>query len=856
MSEGGKKGTRLDWALRYIKLGWAVMPLRGKVPLTEHGSKDATLNEAQARAWWTKWPDANIGIATEHKFFMFDVDVKNGGEDSYDFLRNQHGNFPNTIQAMSGGGGKHLLFRTPDFIVKNSDSWLAPGIDIRGSGGYMVAMPSIHPETKRRYVWDGLKEIEEEEIAEAPAWLLDKLRSQGNTNIAGVKATPIANTIGEGGRNSAMFKLACSLRRKGLAAAEILATLRASNEIRCVPPLDQAELQTIANSSERYVPDARGNLFQGVKRDQTPDPPADPETLPLTAADIEAAIDALIEKNDLAAAIRMAPDVAKLAPIDQAVIKAKLKNGFKDFPVSDFAKLLKSNVVSIDGSDALGQNPPNPPGGENGDGSIDGPDLRYQPLTDAGNGERMVALFGKDIRYCIEMKSWLVWDGKRWAIDAANEMRQKGKRMARLLYLQAIGSPSLSKHARDSESYAAISNALGQAATEPGIPISVAELDKRPMLLNCPSGVLDLATGKLLPHDRDFMITKLCPIEYHPEAKCPRFQTFVEWAMGGNVEAELTERTVRLVGFLQRAIGCALTGDVRDRVLFVFHGGGKNGKTTFLTVFRDLLGKDYSCQIMMETLMTAKTQDSTARADLADLRGMRFVMTSEVEKEHKLKEGQLKMLTAGIGAPVKARRLYENPYEFPATHKIFMDCNDRPKVRGSDEGIWDRLKLVPFDVRVNEEQKDKQLPDKLRTELPGILAWAVRGCLAWKEQGLGDPPEVSSAGLLWREHDDPLKEFIDDCCRRDDPENDVVGLFVRATDLSAGYEWWAKQNRERYPLGREAFTERLQAKGFTQNRSRRIDGKQARTWEGIELLPEVNSAIRRRDTSMWQSDET
>ncbi len=589
-----------------------------------------------------------------------------------------------------------------------------------------------------------------------------------------------------------------------------------------------------------------------------PFPPEPPESdasdeIPLSAADVEAAIDALIEKADLPAAIRMAPDVAKLAAVDQAVIKAKLKKGFKDFPTADFNALLKAE------SDDSGQKPPegDPPTGD----VPDGPDLRFQPLTDAGNGERIVALYGKDIRYCIEMKRWLVWDGKRWAVDEVNEMRQKGKHMARLLYLQALDAPenrrvALERHARASESYAAISNALGQAATEQGIPVSVSDLDQLGMLLNVPNGVLDLSTGKLLPHNREFMITKLCPVPYDPKAKAPRFQAFIEWAMGGNADAELTDKTVRLVGFVQRALGSSLTGDVSDRSLFVFHGGGKNGKSTLLTLFRDLLGKDYSSQLIIDTLMSMKNQDSTARADVADLRGARFVMTSEVEKEHKLSEGKLKMLTAGVGAPIKAKRLYENPYEFPPTHKIFMDCNDRPKVRGTDNGIWDRLKLVPFDVRIAEDEKDKQLPDKLRAELPGVLAWAVRGCLAWKEQGLGDPPEVAEAGQLWREHDDPLKEFLDDCCKIDDAAEGITGLFIRTSDLAAGYEWWAKQNRERYPLGKEAFTERLHSKGFTQSRSRRIDGKQSRTWEGIELLPEVTAAIRKRDVSFWQSDET
>ena len=615
---------------------------------------------------------------------------------------------------------------------------------------------------------------------------------------------------------------------------------------------------------ERFEP-RRERQQQPPQQQQPEAAAAAPQEQPITeaaieAADVEAAIDEAISRDDLIGALRLAPEVGKLRSMMQAVIKVKLRQKFgREFPARDFDKLLQGEDESSDGAGQNSSGAP-PRGGDGCDeppaGTPQGPDLRFFPLTDAGNGERIAALFGQDIRYCVEMKKWLVWDGKRWALDDLNAMRQKGKMMARTIHAQAALEVSdskriaLEKHARASESFAGISAALGQAATEKGVPISVLELDQQSLLLNCENGVVDLRTGNLLPHNREFLLTKLCPVKYDPAAKCPRFLDFIHWTMGALEDKELTERTVRLVSFLQRAFGSSLTGDVSDRAVFVFHGCGKNGKSTLLSVFRDLLGKDYSSQLIIDTIMASKNQESTARADMADLRGARFVMTTEVEKEHKLSEGKVKAMTAGASVPIKCKRLYENPYEFFPTHKLFMDCNDKPRVRGTDEGIWDRLKLVPFEVRISEDQKDKKLPEKLRAEMQGILAWAVRGCLAWQKEGLGDPPEVSNAGQEWREHDDPLKEFLDDCCEID------PALFVKASDLAAGYEWWAKQNRERYPLGREAFTDRLQSKKFEQSRSRRIDGKQARTWEGIELKAEVTSAIRRRESpQMWGQPE-
>jgi P4 family phage/plasmid primase-like protien len=840
----------LDWALRYIRMGWPVIPLRGKIPLTKNGSHDATLDEKQALEWWTKWAEANIGVATGHRFFALDVDIKGGGEESFDFLRHQHGAFPDTAEQITGTGGRHLLFLPPDFPVRNSTSAIAPGIDIRGVGGYIVVAPSIHPETKRAYDWDGLREIEEQPIAAAPAWLLDKLRAGP---AAQIQAKPAPANISEGNRNTQLYKLACSQRRKGLSEFEILATLRASNQVRCSPPLPDAELETIAKSAARHAPDARALFVVGDRGDKSSkDARPDEQTneLRLKAVDVEAAIDDAITRNDLVGAIKLAPEVAILRPMMRAVVAVKLRQHFgREFPARDFDRAVK---------DAVGgeENPPAPPNAppDAGQPLGGGPDLRWYPLTDAGNGERIAALFGADIRYCVEMRRWLVWDGKRWAVDDFNVIRQRAKQMARMLYLQSAGMTQLEKHARASESFAMGTAALGYAATEKGIPVSAADLDQQPYLLNCPNGVIDLRTMGLLPFDRGFLITKLCPVPFDPKAQAPRFQAFVEWAMGGgaNPDAELSEHTVRLVGFLQRAFGYALTSDVSEKAIFVLHGEqGNNGKTTLLTLFRDLLGKDYSGQLSIDTVMTMKNQDATARADLADLRGTRLVVTSEVEKEHKLDEGKIKYITAGMGE-IKSCRKYENPIEFKATHKLFMDCNHRPRVRGTDDAIWRRLKLVPFEITIPDEQKDLQLPDKLRTELPGILAWAVRGAMAWFKDGLGDPPEVGQAGIEWREHDDPLKEFLEDCCESGED------LFIHASELAAGYEWWAKQNRERYPLGREAFNERLLAKGYKQSRGRRNEqDKQFRAWEGIELKNEVTVALQKRSgqPSRWDGQE-
>lgn len=551
----------------------------------------------------------------------------------------------------------------------------------------------------------------------------------------------------------------------------------------------------------------------------------------LGRGDVEAAVEEVIRRDDLLAAVHLAEHVVKLPPFVQVLIKTKIRLHFKrDGGLFDQA--LREAAKG-------GELPPPPPADSDSadSGSAMGPDLLHYPLTESGNGERMVALCGQDIRHCTEMKKWLVWDGRRWAIDSQRVIRQKAKQMARLLHAQATGRyPEHEKWARKSESARALNDLLDCASTEKGMPAFASELDQHPYLLNCLNGVIDLRNGQLLPHDRDYLITKLCHVTYDAKAECPRFRAFVDWAMGANLDSEPSERTAHLVGFLQRALGYSLTADVSEKVVFVCYGPkGNNGKTTLLTTFKGMLS-EYSTQISIETLMTTRTQDAGLRADLGDLRGARFAITSEVEQESRLSVGKLKYITGGADSEIKSCKKYENPIEFTGQHHLWMDCNYRPGVLDPGDAIWSRLKPIPFLQRINREdpEYDKKLKQKLDAEREGILAWAVRGCQLWFEHGLGDPPEIAEASQEWREHDDPLKGFLEDCC-------DVAdALWDRSKLVSDAYTWWCREERIRFPLGGKKFHELLLSKGFRTNRSRRdADGLQLRTLEGLEVKSEV-----------------
>jgi putative DNA primase/helicase len=208
--------------------------------------------------------------------------------------------------------------------------------------------------------------------------------------------------------------------------------------------------------------------------------------------------------------------------------------------------------------------------------STETPDLLCYPYTDSGNGERLAALYKDKITFCVEMGRWLIWDGRRWAVDDSDQIGQKAKEMARLLAAQAAGiadkedRKTAEKWAKKSESHAGITAAVKRAIGESRLPVHVSDLDQHPYLLNCRNGVVNLKTGDLIPHNHTLRITKLCHIDYDPDSQCPRFQQFLGWTMGGgkNLDAEPLEPTTRLIEFLQRAFGYRLTADVGEKVAF------------------------------------------------------------------------------------------------------------------------------------------------------------------------------------------------------------------------------------------------------------------------------------------------
>lgn len=437
-------------------------------------------------------------------------------------------------------------------------------------------------------------------------------------------------------------------------------------------------------------------------------------------------------------------------------------------------------------------------------------------LDDKGNARRLVDLHGRDLRYVKPWRDWLIWDGRRWQTDDTFEIERRAKHIADILYDDAAAAEDkerreLTAHAQRSAMARGIRAMIDLAKSEPGIAVTPAQLDVDPWVLNCQNGTLDLRTGKLHPHRREDLLTKVLPVDYDPDAECPTWEGFLNRIMAGKQD---------LINFLQRAVGYSLTGDVSEQVMFVLYGGGANGKSTFLETISSLL-MEYSVQTPTDTLMVKRSTNG-ATGDLARLKGARFISAAEADEGRQLSEALVKQLTGGD--VITARFLYGDLFDFKMTGKIWLATNHKPVIRGADEAIWRRIRLVPFAVTIPETERDRQLPEKLRAELAGILRWAVTGCLAWQRSGLGVPEEIQSATGRYKAEMDLLAAFLDDCCMVGDQ------YTVTAKELHLAFCTWAEESKEPV-ISKRMMADRLAEKGFQP--FRQTGG--GRCWRGLSL---------------------
>ena len=425
----------------------------------------------------------------------------------------------------------------------------------------------------------------------------------------------------------------------------------------------------------------------------------------------------------------------------------------------------------------------------NGDAEVvdDKPKKKFR-LTELGNAERIAHEYGHVIKYVSDM-GWLIWDGKRWKIDTKKEIERITNKVLRGLYKSEDEMET--KWARMCERRNIRMNSIKDLM--PLVPGEREEFDRNKYLFNVSNGIVDLKTGKLQLHDRELGITKMANVVFDEKAKCPEWLSFLEQIFQGDKE---------LIQYMQRLVGYSLTGEITEQIMVFLIGGGSNGKSTFINIIKDLMG-EYGKQAKSDTFI--KKKETGANNDIARLVGARFVSAVESEEGEVLADSFVKQITGG--EPILARFLRQEYFEFIPEFKVFFTTNHKPVIKGSDEGIWRRIKLIPFNLQLPKHKRDLKLPEKLSLEMPGVLNWAIEGCLKWQKSGLKEPEVVAKATGEYKEDMDILGPFLYERCYKNETQR------IEAKELYKIYSDWCYQNGE-HALPNRKFYRTLESQGF------------------------------------------
>lgn len=418
--------------------------------------------------------------------------------------------------------------------------------------------------------------------------------------------------------------------------------------------------------------------------------------------------------------------------------------------------------------------------------------------NDTGNAQRLRDKFKGDIRYNYTRKKWMYWDGKVWAYDETGQIKKLADMIVEELKIEAFRCEDEDERERKLKFASKTANSAGkvnmitEAQHLDGIPIRINELDQYVDYINVQNGIVNLRNGELISHSSNFLMSKIAGCEYcqDPEKKPERWIKFLY---------EVTNGDEALARYLQKCVGYSLTGSVKEQCAFFLYGMGNNGKSTFLETVADMLG-DYASNAQPDTLMLRKDGNG-AGSDIARLRSARLVTSEEPTEGVRLNEGLVKQLTGG--GKVTCRFLYGDEFEYSPEFKIWITTNHKPVVRGTDVGIWRRIRLIPFEVNIPAEKVDKQLKYKFREEMPQILRWAVEGAMLYRKEGLEPPECVVKSTAEYKAEMDLMAGFMDACIAIDYTESKTIP----ASELYTIYTEWAKANNEYIMTSRKFFGE-------------------------------------------------
>lgn len=439
-------------------------------------------------------------------------------------------------------------------------------------------------------------------------------------------------------------------------------------------------------------------------------------------------------------------------------------------------------------------------------------------LTDWGNARRLVDKYGDVIRYCPAV-GWYIWDGTVWNEDTKEEIFQYAKSIVQNMYglipaiADSIKQTRLLKFIQATENQRPLTAMIASARNEPGIPIDRDVFDNHKDMINVENGVLNLRSGRLVSHDKDFLFSKKVPCDFNKNATCPQWDAFLNQI--------IPDENIQL--FLQRFFGYSLTGYTSEQVFVIAQGNGSNGKGTMIDTILDVIS-DYGKTCEPETIIKKKYGRSASN-DLADLQGARLVITSETEQNQVLDEGRIKKITGQD--KIKCRFLYQEFFEYIPEFKLFLMTNHEPIIESQDYSIWRRILKVPFTVKISREQADLHLREKLIYEREGIFRWLVDGAMGWYKSGLCIPDAVLLSTKEYKEELDIIGDFLDMCTVKEESAK------ISATNLYKVYNHWC-QAFEYTPDSSKVFP-----RGLTERGIKGIKSNGVRFRVGIQIREEL-----------------
>ncbi|MEH3045515.1 phage/plasmid primase, P4 family [Sphingomonas adhaesiva] len=815
----------LHAALEYARRGWPVFPCnaRDKTPLVKAdrdaagkpikgtgGVKQATTDVEKVAAWWRRWPSAMIGVAMgENGLFALDFDPRTDEATGEEWtlerlkaeLETQIGaSLPASLAVRTPSGGVHVYLSQPaeGASIRNRGN-LPRHVDVRGAGGYVIAPPSRMIDG-RSYRW--LRDDRDALIAEPPAGLVTVLRAKGAKGN-GQSAKPQGDGV----------------ERYALAALD--------SECQAIRSAEAGKRQDALNRGAFAVAQlvAAGALAEPSSRMAVL-----AAALANPGKDDQSAIEATVDSGWAA---------GLAAPRDLTGIGERARTPYRQLSIGKPARSAQQDAGEPDG------------------GAIHRRCCLY-PMTDLGNAERFAERYGDRVRY-VDKMGWVAYDGRRFILDGAEAliggwvhetvrairdearvMRDSGRRdLGQVDALddlfeekkdgsEVLLSDKLLAWARASESATKLGCIAGIAKNLSGFGMTVQpeHLDRDPFLINVQNGTLELvfhedapepfAQLRLRSHDPRDLITRVMPVEYRPGAQCPIYDRFLARVQ--------PDEAMRL--FLHRWGGLSLTGDVSEQKLVFHHGKGANGKSTLVDTWATIAG-DYSGTVPIETFLDQgrKRKGSDASPDLAALVGVRMLRTSEAERNAKLAEALIKLATGG--EPIPVRRLMRDPFDLYPAFKMTISGNYFPTITGSDDGIWRRVALVPWNIQIPDAEKDRQLGAKMRREASGILNRLLDGLIDWRLRGLQEPDIVRTATDDYRKDSDPLGRFLTECTA-DDTE-----AKTKSSVLYGLYDAW------RAAVGENQWTQ----KGFSLamlDRGYKRRENRGMQWLGIRMTRTVS----------------